>query len=246
MNKKFKAIHLLSGMNERRVIRSIEEVSQLQRFGIEYKQIHNELYEELPPKETCLRPHAISAQPGGMYTKYGFEWNLTPRSYGCYLAHKNGILENFDNNLNGLLVFECDAVCCIPLDEFYIRLCRADELCEKHGDIFVLTFGFRFNGWTLEKIEELEIVSYFLGTHSYFIPRTSREAIFELFRTKPWDSADLFFTHHCTMDHLKIAIFDDRPIWVQADGISYLQGKFQDSENHFRRIRYPLKEEQIG
>lgn len=238
MSKKFKAIHLLSGMDEERVRRSIKDVSDLQNFGIEYRQIYNELYKELPPKETCLRPYAISMSPGGFESKYGFQWNLTPGSYGCYLAHKNGILENFDDNLDGLLVFECDAVCCLPLDEFYTRFCRLDDLCKKYKDIFISTFGHRHNGMVLERIEELQIVQYFIESHAYFIPINSREIFFEIFRTKPWDTVDLFINHWCSVDHLKIAMFNDRPLWTQADGVSYIQGTFKDAEDHYRRLRY--------
>ena len=240
MEKKFRAIHLLSGIDSERVRRSVSDVSFLQNFGIEYRQIHNDLYDQLPPKETCLRPHAVSVDPGGKETKYGFEWNLTPRSYGCYLAHKNGVLENFSDDLDGLLIFECDAVCCVDLDEFYERLCRLDYLCKKYREIFVATLGHRHNGLTFEKIEELDVVQYFIESHAYYVPIGSRGELFDIFRTRPWDTIDVFINHWCTILHLKVALFNDRPIWTQAFGTSYLQGDYKDAEDHYKRARYRL------
>ena len=238
MGEKFRAIHLLSGMGEDRVTRSIKDVSALQEFGIEYKQINNPLYTAMPPKETCRRPSMVSLDPGIVDMNRGDGWNLTPRHYGCFLAHKEGVTQNFDKDLDGLLIFECDAVCCIPLDEFYKRLCRVSELCKKYTDIFIIQWGFRHAGKTVEKIEELDIINQFIGTQAYFFPISSREKAFELLETRPWDAADMFYYHYCFTEKLKMGIFNDRPIWIQADGLSYIQPWSSSSEQTYRNWRY--------
>jgi hypothetical protein len=238
MDRKFRAIHLLSGTDEERVNRSIGDVSRLQEFGIEYKQIHNDLYTELPPKETCMRPSFVSLDPGRVDMGRGDGWNLTPRHYGCFKAHHDGVLENFDESLSGLLVFECDAVCAMSLGEFYSRLCRADDICRKYRNIMVLQLGFRHASHILEKIEELDIIDQFIGTHAYFVPESSRELFCEYLRVKPWDAMDMFYTHYFVTNHLKMAVFNDRPIWNQADGPSYIQPWVSSSEGTYKNWRY--------
>lgn len=237
MDKRFKAIHLLSGTDEDRVKRSIADVSALSGFGIEYKQIYNLLYTDLPPVETCRRPLFVSLDPGRVDMGRGDGWNLTPRHYGCFKAHRDGVLENMDDEIDGLMVFECDAVCAVGLEEFYTRLCRLDDICKSRLDIFIVQFGFRHAGKTLEKIEELDIIDQFIGTHAYFVPIGSKERIFDLF-TRPWDAADMFYTHYCVTEGKKVAIFNDRPIWNQADGLSYIQPWVSSSEQTYKDWRY--------
>jgi len=239
MGRRFLALHLISGTDEERVQRSLKEVSALQQFGVEYKLINNPLYTELPPKETCRRPEAVRADLHKLEDTGEEHWyELNPRHYGCFKAHKDSILENFKGYLDGLLVFECDAVCAVVLEEFYSRLLKLDEICKAHPDIFIVQLGFRHAGVTKEIIEDLYVINQFIGTHAYFLPGSSREKIFELLNNRPWDAMDMWYTHYCTIENLKIAIFNDRPIWNQADGPSYIQAWVSSSETTYKNTRY--------
>ncbi len=117
-------------------------------------------------------------------------------------------------------------------------MCRLDDLCKKYPNIFITQFGFRHAGRTLEEIEELDIIDQFIGTHAYFVSIGSKERIFDLFINRPWDAADMFYTHYCVTEKLKIAIFNDRPIWNQADGQSYIQPWYSSSEVTYKNWRY--------
>lgn len=83
---KIKIIHLLSLPNSEREQKSIQSISEMQKYGFEYIQNINEPYDGKIDIKNCSRPNDISEEPGN--------YKLTKRHYGCYNAHKNGILNN--------------------------------------------------------------------------------------------------------------------------------------------------------
>jgi hypothetical protein len=106
MKYKIKLVHLQTTQNEHREKLSRKSVQQVIPYGIEYVLHQNELYTSLPPVHTSVRPHNVRM---GKYEdvndpEYGNA--LTPTHYGCFEAFKIGILSEFDNDLDFLIVCE--------------------------------------------------------------------------------------------------------------------------------------------
>lgn len=218
-----KAVHLLTNPGEPRELRSIIELTLvLKQAGIDYIQIVNTVWKgEIPaPRECNDRP-----------------FTLTPAHYGCYLAHKNAIAQHLD--VEGLWVFECDAVFTVEHMEAINRMKRVAEVCRLHPEIVAFTLGYRHNGQGMTRPEQdIITINQWIETHAYYIPWSSKP-IFDAIFSKPWDAYDYVLTIYLC-DHLRaqIGIFSDRPICVQGIGTSLIDNKLKGSEPHFRNVRY--------
>jgi GR25 family glycosyltransferase involved in LPS biosynthesis len=144
--KRIKLVHLLSLPEEERERESIKNLSKLSRFGITYIQHINKPYTELPPKDSCRYPDKVGMKPG-----YHIK---TPGAYGCYLAHKNAVLKEFSDDVDFLLVCECDCVMLVELREFYNELLKICNTLEKERDIVYVNLGSDPDGWTREPIRK--------------------------------------------------------------------------------------------
>jgi hypothetical protein len=75
--------------NNPKEIRSVENIKDFcEKTGIKYEQRINKIWTETPPSENCARPTEVQDKPG--------YYKLAPGHYGCYLAHKNALI-NPDN-----------------------------------------------------------------------------------------------------------------------------------------------------
>ncbi len=216
---KFRAIHLLTNPKEQREQRSIAEVSALIRHGVEYFAVLNPVYDgSLPPSREA--------------NDRGFE--LTPRHYGCWFAHQNAILSFGSQDIDALLIFECDALFVESPENFYWRAVRALEACEQ-GNLRCVTFGPKHNSITLDTVgDDIIVISQFIETHAYLVPRKEIPFFIELFN-KPWDAVDYVYTVYM-YDQMKerIGAFKHRAVAVQGDGISLIDGRIKETERHHR------------
>ena len=133
--------HLLTRPDDMREMVSIQSLKQLEKYGIVYEQIINEVYEGLAPAENCRRPEHISKdnKPGELYPGAGLGW-MTGRHYGCYLAHR-GALETMDTeNFDYTLIFEADAFIYTGLEEFVNIVHKACFISELH-DVYYISLA---------------------------------------------------------------------------------------------------------
>lgn len=222
---KIRAVHLLSNpTTDPREIRSISEISQLKNHGFDYIQIVNPPWsEEIPEtsRQCNLRP-----------------FKLTKGHYGCYKAHKDAILQYLTDDIDGLLMFECDAILTVPFDEFLRRINRASTIC-KDFDLLTFTFGPKHGGKTIHRIEhDVITITQFIETHAYYIPIKSKEIFIDMFN-KPWDALDYCYTiYFYDQMQYKIGTFNDRPISAQATGKSLIDNWVKTSEEHFKHLQY--------
>lgn len=214
---KVRAIHLKTNPNEERELQSEKNIKQLENYGIEYIQIINNIYKGLPPKENCARPEDVQMEPGF--------YKLTPGHYGCYLAHKNGILSNFIDDIDILLIFECDAII-LDINLFIKKVYEAYENCIK-DDLLMWTFGPNY-GYNIEEKENYHIINHFIETHSYMIPKHSKQKFIDKFNNADWDTIDLFYANE--FDKVPQGVFKGPPLSLQHEGFSLLDKKFS-SEN---------------
>ncbi len=222
---KFRAVHLLTNPKDPREQRSIAEVSALIRHGVEYFSIINPVYDgELPP--------AREANDRG--------FDLKPAHYGCWLAHSGAILNynGFYEGIDGLLVFECDALFVESPENFYWRAVRALEACEQ-GNLVCFTFGPKHASKTVDTVgDDVIVISQFIETHAYLIPAKSLALFSDIF-AKPWDAVDYVYTIYLyDRANERIGTFKHRAMSVQGDGVSLIDGRAKQSESHWRFKRY--------
>jgi hypothetical protein len=185
---RIQAIHLLTNTTHKREIRSINYISKLADYGIEYTQHINPPYDEIPPKNFCKRPHLISDKP--KYLESGFG-TLTGRHYGCFLAHINAI-KSMNDDYDYTLIFEADANIEYSIDEFVSIIFEACNF-EKYDDIYYVSFG---NNPSRYKNQVNDI---FLETgkdqdlsHAYLIPNKHKDWYLDKIEKVPWDGYDLW------------------------------------------------------
>ncbi len=212
------AMHMITDIDTEREVDSMISLSKLENYGIEYIPCINRRYTNLPPAETCEYPEKISFEPGG---------KLTPAHYGCYLAHKNAVLDGIHRNADYILVFECDAVIDVPYNEFIEKLNFASKTLND-TDLLMFSFGFHNNTNIIDKYEDYWVVNKFYGAHAYLIPRKSYSVFKNLFENEKWNVADLLYAEK--LDKFRTGIFET-PITKQASGFSILD-KVYHEERH--------------
>jgi GR25 family glycosyltransferase involved in LPS biosynthesis len=219
---KLRAVHLLSEPDSEREKRSRREVSQLARYQIQYIPIINE-------------PFSGEVAPSREANDRGF--NLTPRHYGCYKAHRDAI-DKYLVGVDALLVFECDAAFTEGVRKFYRRIRRAYQACID-GNLLAFTFGPKHDGKTVDTVgKDVIVISQFIETHAYLVPFTSRGTFMDAF-AKPWDALDYVYTVYL-YDHAKqrIGTFRDRATAFQCYGFSLIDGVLKNTEIHHKYKLY--------
>lgn len=194
---KIKLMHLVTEpeTNEKE-IRSIINIKDFcEKTGITYEQRVNKIWKELPPKETCARPHEVQEVPG--------YYKLAPGHYGCYLAHKNAICAKDNTDYDFVLVVEGDVIVDSDYQELYDSLIRFNKLSYQ-TDMDVIGFGNPWQDRNLNgpKIDDIYTnVTPFIPAQSYLINNLKTKKIKTLLETMAWDAIDLWM---CNVAKLKI------------------------------------------
>ena len=212
------AYHMLTDIDTDREVSSMISLTQLKRYGINYKTCINKRYTELPPVDTCEYPEKVSMDPGG---------KLTPAHYGCYLAHKGAFYEGINSNSDYILIFECDCVIDVSYDEFMRKINLACDVLDK-TDLLMFSFGFHNNVNIIEKNPEYWVVNKFYGAHAYLIPKKSFGIIRDMYENNKWNVTDLLFVEK--LDQYKTGIFEV-PTTKQVAGYSILD-KIYNEDRH--------------
>ena len=214
--------HLLTRPDDMREMVSIQSLKQLEKYGIVYQPIVNEVYEGFAPAENCRRPEHISKdnKPGELYPGAGLGW-MTGRHYGCYLAHR-GALETMDTeNFDYTLVFEADAFIYTGLEEFVEIVHRACFISERDNVPFI---SFADNpSREKERIDELFSKTAFNQdlAHCYLIPNREKQWWMDRLVDCGWDVGDLWF-NHVFYNHPRPRYTTNKMYSKQAEGYSLL------------------------
>lgn len=209
LKHKVTSFHILTDIDSDREINSQISLSKLEYYGIDYIQLPNKRYTDIPPSDNCEYPDRISMEPGG---------KLTPGHYGCYLAHKSAFYKGLNSGSDFILIFECDCVIDVDYLEFIKKINFACDLLNK-TDILMFSFGFHNNQHIIEKNQDYWVVDRFYGAHAYLVPKKSFEKIDKMYRENKWNVTDLLFAEKLNM--YKIGIFE-KPITKQVAGFSIL------------------------
>lgn len=145
--------------------------------------------------------------------------------YGAYKAHTQGIFENFDEDVDVLIIAEGDSYFNISPDEFYNKVVDAHRLCsEIDGKIVSFAGPCYMTGgewWNMTKDHNdwLEVPHFLMGT-TYLVMKSERENILNKIQTTGWHSPDFWLAWNYNMKS-KVLVSKE-PICFQKEGYSAL------------------------
>lgn len=207
--------HILTDIDSDREIESMNSLTKLEDYNINYNHIISKKYTLLPPKENCKHPDKISFEPGN---------SLTPGHYGCYLGHKKAFYQGLKDDKDFMIICECDCALNVSYKNFVDCLNLAKIKIDE-DDLLMFSFGFHNNTNIIEDKEDYYIVNAFYGAHCYLIPKKSYKIIDEMYQNSLWDVTDLLFAEN--LNKYKIGIFKE-PITKQVQGFSILDKKYNE------------------
>jgi hypothetical protein len=234
---KIKVVHLLLDPNEPEDIplNRWESTIDRQNYSLScWDNLKHKFYDYVPrytkvnrtelPIENCKDPDIIN---------YSKEFNNKPPvlcygHYGAYKAHTDGILENFDEDLDALIVVEGDAYTNLSPDEFYNKVIEGYTLAQQRDSKLIsfagplyLTGGEWWNQ-TIDLGEWLDVHHFLLGT-TYMIMKSEREHMINTINTNGWHSPDIWLAW---VFGGKIKMLTRKnPIVYQKEGYSVLDYK---------------------
>ena len=215
--KKIKIVHLLNNIDSEREKASINSLKQLENFGLRYEQKITPLYKDKPPIENCNRPSQVSEIAG--------EYLLSPGHYGCYLAHKNAIIEALNDDVDAIFLNESDSILQFEAEEMYEKIYEAYDLCIKY-DLAYISFGKQIKDYPHKNLEnDLYAAERLVETHCMLISKSKLQYLKNKFETCPWDTADLWY-NNSIIEHQR-GIFS-RPYSLQYPSVSIIDNKFKD------------------
>lgn len=225
---KVKLMHLVTEpeTNEKE-IRSVENIKEFcQLTGIEYEQRVNEIYRDVPPKNNCNRPDDVQDKPG--------YYKLAPGHYGCFLAHKNAMLAENNEDYDYVLIFEGDVIVYSPYSELYSKLIDFNQTAIE-TDMDIIGFGNPTNNRNLNgpKVNDIHTdVTPFVPAQSYLITRTKLAGIREKLNTLPWDAFDLWI---CNVAKLRVGTAD-KIYTKHLPGFSIIEQEFKGMDENSPEI----------
>lgn len=217
---KIKAVHLLTKPTDERELKSVESIKKIEKFDIEYKQNINDPYTDIPPIDNCSRPDKISNYPGDL--------KLGPGHYGSYLAHKNAILNEWADDLDILLILECDAILTKPVEEFVNKIKEIYYECEKYK-IPIFSFGPKYINSDSINMGSYYLTSLMFEMHCYIITKSNYNYVKDKLNTTPWDVFDIWCTDY--IKDKKMGVINDA-YSIQAQGYSYVDWKLSTTNWH--------------
>lgn len=217
INKKIKAVQFLLNGDFDKQNKSIENISKLEEFGVEYVKHFNDIYVDLPPASKSTRPYDVS-----MDLKPN---SLTPAHYGCYDSFRTAVLSEFDSDLDYFIVMEGDA----KIQDYSIfreKLSEAISLIENHnlgfvsfGGIYDLEMGVLQSNVIEELSDDFFVCDKIIGCQFLIFPSSSRKLIKDILRTEKWDALDIYLNNISNKYGIRVGV-SRKTLVTQYDGIS--------------------------
>ena len=233
---KIKMVHMLvdvEGVREKESIRQLKEFSEYS--GFEYVQMVNELYNELPPIDTCARPDVVQMEPG--------EYKLSPAHYGNFLAHKTAIEKHLNDEYDGIIFCECDAILIESNEKVYKTILdRFDDM--RYNNMKIMNMAKRILGQPHTEFNDyLGTTNRMSEAHFYMIPTYEKDFFVQQLNNTGWDTFDLWLNNN-VMWHGHGCILKE-PLSIQCSGDSYLDKNYKDgttglSEEKIKQLKESL------
>lgn len=173
------------------------------------------------PRENCKDPDIINDSKE-LINKPPI---LSYGHYGAYKAHTQGILENFSEDIDALIIVEGDAYTNLSPDEFYDKVVESYYLSMNNDCRFVTYAGVSYMSggewWKLSKDlgNWIQVPHFLLGT-TYMIMKSEREGIIDKIHNTGWHSPDFWLAWNY---HNRVKMLATKtPIAYQKEGYSVL------------------------
>ena len=173
------------------------------------------------PYENCKNPGIINTSKDLINNPP----TLSYGHYGAYKAHTQGILENFTDDIDALIIAEGDSFTNLTPDEFYDKVLESYYLSEQLDVKFVTYAGpcYMSGGeWWKLNIDMgnwIQVPHFLLGT-TYMIMKSEKENIINNIHNTGWHSPDFWLAWNY---HNKSKMISSKePIVFQKEGYSVL------------------------
>jgi len=216
---KIRAVHILLEEDDRKS-KSVQQLSELKNYGIDYVQHINKRYTKTPPTEFCARHDAV-----GRIGSY----SLRGPHYGNYQSFKKAIFKEFTDDIDFLILFESDCVLNVSIEEFVDKIFMSCDIINSRN-IYYMSFGDNRNLRTGEMVSDnhgdvgvdwMYLTKKIIGIQSIMFPKFARDFILRAYETTNWDVTDLMYNE---MFSLKTKAIAPR-LTTQIEGVSTIQGE---------------------
>jgi hypothetical protein len=231
---KIKVVHLLLDPNEPEDIpkERWESTIEKQRQSIQcWENMKHKFFDYIPrytkvnrtelPRKNCKDPDIINDSKEFInkppMLSYGH--------YGAYKAHINGILENFSEDIDALIIAEGDSFTDLTPEEFYDKVLESYIMANKLDARFVTYAGpcYMSGGdWqkmTIDMGNWIQVPHFLLGT-TYMIMKSEKENIIDKIHNTGWHSPDFWLAWNY---HNKSKMISSKePMVYQKEGYSVL------------------------
>jgi autotransporter strand-loop-strand O-heptosyltransferase len=229
-NKKIKIAHLQTTINSEAEKQSRSIFDNFKFHNIKYTLTINKPYEGEEYKNNCLYPGLVSS--GHEDTR---EDRLIDKHYGCYDSHKKAFINEFDDDLDFLIVCEGDVKLEVSNDLFYDTIMRVANIMDRE-DIAYFSFGdkstletkvLQSNEISVPKNQTLcYITDKIIGIQCIMFNKKFKHIFKNSFINEPWYIADGWYNHIAHKNNLKLGILKNR-ITTQYDGYSLLDSRIK-------------------
>jgi hypothetical protein len=231
---KIRVVHLLLDPNEPEDIQYDKWLSTIEKQNLSiscWEQMKHKFFEYIPrytkvnrtelPYENCKDPDIIN--PSKEFINEPPV--LTYGHYGAYKAHTQGILENFSDDIDALIIAEGDSFTDLSPDEFYHNVLESYHLSELL-DVKMVSYagpcymsGGEWWEMTTKHGKWMEVPHFLLGT-TYMIMKSQKEDIIDKIHNTGWHSPDfwLAWNYH---NRIKMLV-NTELIMYQKEGYSVL------------------------
>jgi hypothetical protein len=211
---KIKIVHLLCVPDDVRERKSVQHIRPLGDMGVQYVAHVNPPYKDTPPREFCRRPNMVTENNPGV------PGQLWAGHYGAFLAWRRAVETEFSDDLDFLMVCECDCLLLVPPDVFLKEVYEACEYMEE-ANVVYLSFG---NKDTQDKDKspgKYTVVSGIFKSHCILFSKNIRDYMIRCYSERPWDNDD--FWKNWIFEKYRIAI-TNQTLAVQM-GYSLVENK---------------------
>jgi hypothetical protein len=150
---------------------------------------------------------------------------LTYGHYGAYKAHTQGILENFTDDIDALIIAEGDSFTNLAPQDFYNKIIESFNMSQILGTKIISyagpyhISGIDWWGMTTKIGDWLKAPHFLLGT-TYMIMKSEKDDIINCINNVPWHSPDFWLGWICH-DRIEVLVSKE-PIVYQKEGYSVL------------------------
>ena len=199
--------------------------------GLEYVLNINKPYEGKEYQNNCLYPGLVSNGPEDTRPD-----KLIDKHYGCYDSHKKAFINEFDGDLDFLIICEGDVKLEVPSDLFYDAIMRIANIMDVE-DIAYFSFGdkstletkvLQSNEISVPKNQTLcYITDKIIGIQCIMFNKKYKHIFKNSFVNEPWYVADGWYNHIAEKNNLKMGILKNR-ITSQYSGYSLLDNRIKN------------------